>query len=347
MDKVLRAFAFLLVLHAHVFSGLNTTLSLDCTQNKTLEYGIAYQKAGNPCWGWLETHTYDLAKENDGQVLNISSLTVSHHTGLFPECSSTTQVLVGNGSDEWRKIDDISVPRAYVLTTKTYSDVGAYRFVRIYNPTCYVDYSAINVTFNETPNIAINGSEIWYYSIDESGVRVPMTGKTKKGELIEIVVTVKNKGRLNASPFNVRFKADDKPEDLNGFYQEFRVAEGLEANSSINVSFNYRVEGDTRTLSFFADSNREVSESDELDNFAYKKLEIEPSAPDYLSYGAALACIGFLVLLLIAALYVWRSYTYSYSGGGTGSVPCPRCGMPVKQGTQTCPVCGKNLRSSA
>jgi|GEM_PF-3377743 len=334
---------FLLLLQTAAFAGLNTTLSLDCAHNKTLEYTIAYQKSGNPCWGWLKTHTYDLANENAGQVLNISSLTISHHTGLYAGCSSITQVLVGNSTNDWKKIDDISVPNAYVRTTKTYGDVGPYRFVRLYNPTCFVDYSAINVSFNDTPNLVVNESEVWYYLLKDDGTPVPIASKVKEGESILINVTVRNNGRSNATSFTVRFKADDKPEDLNGFYQEVLVLDGLEVNKSINVSFIYQVRGNTRNISFFADSYKEIGESDELDNFAYKTLEVE-SYPqlNYLLYITILGSFVFLLFLLAIALFIWRNYTRLRIT--SDSVPCPRCGMPVRIGIKKCPVCGKNLQ---
>jgi len=331
------AACFVLLSCSLAFAELNDSVNINCTQNKTMEYLQAYQAAHNPCWGWLDTHTYDLAKENNGEVRGIAELNVTHNTGIGAGCRSVSKIMVSNDTSGWKVLGEVEL-LAYTKTTRSFSDVGAYRYVRIENGQCKVDWSGINVTFNETANLVLNSSEARAYRM-VNGTAVELNGAIRPGEALLFNVTVRNKGTMNATNFTVRFQDDNDPEDERGFTEEAFVGR-LDVNKSINVSFFWNATGRTRNVSFWADSGKVIKETDELDNFAQKRIEIE-GEPDYSWYYAGGICLGFVLLITVAGLMVWRQVSFAYSPK-TG-IPCARCGMPLSPGKKSCPVCGKRL----
>ena len=154
-----------------------------------------------------------------------------------------------------------------------------------------------------------------------------------RGEPIIINATIHNTGEENASDVVIDFYLGNP-----GWFGK-KIARRkiplLEANSSETISIEWNA---TKSEDIYVviDPEDEISESDENNNEAFKRLNVKEL--DYLLY----FIVGLIIsLIIIILLVIYKALTYKKPS--KENIECPRCGMILPIGTKKCPVCGNKI----
>ena len=175
-------------------------------------------------------------------------------------------------------------------------------------------------------DLSINSSDI---SFTDSNPR--------KYEVINISAIVHNKGKGNKSDILVRFYSGDPERDGKRIGE--RIIPLIEVNSSKKTKIEWNV-SKTTDIYVVVDPENEIAESDEDNNIAFKRLNVEES--DYFMYLTIGAIIVICILSMIVLFAVYKALTYKKSS--KDNIECPRCGMILPIGTRKCPVCGNEIK---
>ena len=210
------------------------------------------------------------------------------------------------------------------------------------------DYRGCRHNYSYTPKgekIRIRATSGFYVAVYEELLDLEISSEDisfsnpnpSEGEPIIINATIHNTGEENASDIVVDFHLGNP--GWFGRKIAHRKIPLLEANSSetISVEWNATKSGDIYVV---VDPEDEISESDEDNNEAFKRLNIE--GPDYLLYFAIGVIIVTCILGVIVLFAIYRALTYKKPA--KENVECPRCGMILPMGTRECPVCGGEIK---
>ncbi len=183
----------------------------------------------------------------------------------------------------------------------------------------------INITVESNlTDLSIKRGDITFSNQNPSG-----------GDLVTISARVHNTER-NVSNVLVRFYSGD-PERGGKRMGERRIPfMGVDSSEEAEIEWNVSKTADIYVV---VDPEDEISESDEDNNEAFKRLNIE--GPDYLLYFAIGVIIVTCILGVIVLFAIYRALTYKKPA--KENVECPRCGMILPMGTKECPVCGNKI----
>jgi len=158
----------------------------------------------------------------------------------------------------------------------------------------------------------------------------------KENEAIKIFAEIHYEGDENLSDVLVRFY-EGNPSRHGKLIGERRIA--IEANGSKKIEISYNVSG-SKEIYVFLDPKDEISEIDEENNLAFKRLSV--SKEDYFLYILVIEIILLLVLSAFILFLVYKSL--SYKKPSSQAVECPRCGMILPNSAKECPVCGNKIK---
>jgi hypothetical protein len=169
----------------------------------------------------------------------------------------------------------------------------------------YYQLSAVNADGEGPITGELSGTAL--PGIDKPNLRVARIevspARPVPGELMEIDVTVENRGGGRAPPALVRVQVD------GGLLVE-RLTTALPAGAAAVVHSSLVISAGSHSISAFIDPSNEIAEPDELDNYAIRNFTVAESSqgvePYLLWLAAFVAAVTSSVLVAAAAMMMWK-----------------------------------------